>query len=180
METVGSSCAAIAAVVSMVATNSPAIALFIDTSRAGRCIIDARTDHVDGRVCRGRSPALVRYNHRSASRASHLTERYRSGRNGGASKASCPVRGTWVRIPPSPPINLLNKIRNLSKSTLPNDMLLGRTSEGQSQAEEVARLPEYNQEPRCRDGDVCGTPGKRSSRRHGKIRSIRQHLPPLS
>jgi regulator of protease activity HflC (stomatin/prohibitin superfamily) len=30
-------------------------------------------------------------------------ERYRSGRNGGASKASCPVRGTWVRIPPSPP-----------------------------------------------------------------------------
>src|SRR5262245_47291613 len=32
-----------------------------------------------------------------------LAERYRSGRNGGASKASCPVRGTWVRIPPSPP-----------------------------------------------------------------------------
>src|SRR5207253_3099466 len=31
-----------------------------------------------------------------------LTERYRSGRNGGASKASCPVRGTLARIPPSP------------------------------------------------------------------------------
>src|SRR2546421_1105551 len=31
------------------------------------------------------------------------TERYRSGRNGGASKASCRVSGTWVRIPPSPP-----------------------------------------------------------------------------
>ena len=31
-------------------------------------------------------------------------ERYRSGRNGGASKASCRVTGTWVRIPPSPPI----------------------------------------------------------------------------
>ena len=30
-------------------------------------------------------------------------ERYRSGRNGGASKASCRVTGTWVRIPPSPP-----------------------------------------------------------------------------
>ena len=30
-------------------------------------------------------------------------ERYRSGRNGGASKASCRVSGTWVRIPPSPP-----------------------------------------------------------------------------
>ena len=30
-------------------------------------------------------------------------ERYRSGRNGGASKASCPARGTGVRIPPSPP-----------------------------------------------------------------------------
>jgi hypothetical protein len=31
-------------------------------------------------------------------------ERYRSGRNGGASKASCRVSGTGVRIPPSPPI----------------------------------------------------------------------------
>ena len=30
-------------------------------------------------------------------------ERYRSGRNGVASKASCRVSGTWVRIPPSPP-----------------------------------------------------------------------------
>ena len=30
-------------------------------------------------------------------------ERYRSGRNGGASKASCRETGTWVRIPPSPP-----------------------------------------------------------------------------
>jgi hypothetical protein len=30
-------------------------------------------------------------------------ERYRSGRNGGASKASCRVTGTGVRIPPSPP-----------------------------------------------------------------------------
>jgi hypothetical protein len=36
-------------------------------------------------------------------RGSSLAERYRSGRNGGASKASYPVRGTWVRIPPSPP-----------------------------------------------------------------------------
>ena len=32
-----------------------------------------------------------------------ITERYRSGRNGGASKASCRVIGTGVRIPPSPP-----------------------------------------------------------------------------
>src|SRR6266571_7388401 len=32
-------------------------------------------------------------------------ERYRSGHNGGASKASClPKAGTWVRIPPSPPV----------------------------------------------------------------------------
>ena len=30
-------------------------------------------------------------------------ERYRSGRNGGASKASCGVTRTGVRIPPSPP-----------------------------------------------------------------------------
>ena len=30
-------------------------------------------------------------------------ERYRSGRNGRASKACCRVTGTWVRIPPSPP-----------------------------------------------------------------------------
>ena len=33
-----------------------------------------------------------------------FAERYRSGRNGGASKASCRVTGTWVRIPPSPPL----------------------------------------------------------------------------
>ena len=30
-------------------------------------------------------------------------ERYRSGRNGRASKACCRETGTWVRIPPSPP-----------------------------------------------------------------------------
>jgi hypothetical protein len=36
----------------------------------------------------------------------HTAERYRSGRNGGASKASCRVSGTWVRIPPSPPNSL--------------------------------------------------------------------------
>ena len=35
--------------------------------------------------------------------SSCLAERYRSGRNGGASKASCRETGTWVRIPPSPP-----------------------------------------------------------------------------
>ena len=35
---------------------------------------------------------------------SFFAERYRSGRNGGASKASCRVTGTWVRIPPSPPL----------------------------------------------------------------------------
>jgi hypothetical protein len=40
----------------------------------------------------------------SPQRGSTRTERYRSGRNGGASKASCPLRGTWVRIPPSPPL----------------------------------------------------------------------------
>src|SRR5206468_5811535 len=38
-------------------------------------------------------------------RASLNAERYRSGRNGGASKASCRVSGTWVRIPPSPPFS---------------------------------------------------------------------------
>ena len=37
----------------------------------------------------------------------HRAERYRSGRNGGASKASCRVTGTWVRIPPSPPLSYL-------------------------------------------------------------------------
>ncbi len=36
------------------------------------------------------------------------SERYRSGRNGGASKASCRVSGTWVRIPPSPPPSSLS------------------------------------------------------------------------
>jgi hypothetical protein len=42
---------------------------------------------------------------RVLSRPTH-TERYRSGRNGGASKASCRVTGTGVRIPPSPPHSL--------------------------------------------------------------------------
>ena len=38
------------------------------------------------------------------SQTSFFVERYRSGHNGGASKASClPKAGTWVRIPPSPP-----------------------------------------------------------------------------
>ena len=46
---------------------------------------------------RPRFPYLV-------SKARFLSERYRSGHNGGASKASClPKAGTWVRIPPSPP-----------------------------------------------------------------------------
>ena len=40
-------------------------------------------------------------------RANNLSERYRSGRNGGASKASCRVTGTGVRIPPSPPTLLI-------------------------------------------------------------------------
>ena len=39
-------------------------------------------------------------------------ERYRSGRNGGASKASCPVRGTGVRIPPSPPTFAKRSLRS--------------------------------------------------------------------
>ena len=48
------------------------------------------------------------YNRRFQSYAGRRTiqasaEKYRSGRNGGASKASCRVSGTWVRIPPSPP-----------------------------------------------------------------------------
>ena len=49
------------------------------------------------------------------------SERYRSGRNGGASKASCPVRGTWVRIPPSPPIHSLGfvpGIRNRKRQAI--------------------------------------------------------------
>ena len=49
-------------------------------------------------------------------------ERYRSGRNGGASKASCRVTGTWVRIPPSPP--LLNN-RKTPLATAPVSALLG-------------------------------------------------------
>jgi hypothetical protein len=64
---------------------------------------------------------LTGYNKRSVPTRSPTTERYRSGRNGGASKASCPVRGTWVRIPPSPPLpnafcinNLLDRVISLS------------------------------------------------------------------
>jgi hypothetical protein len=54
---------------------------------------------------------VARYNEMFARRPSReqpartTWERYRSGRNGGASKASCRVTGTWVRIPPSPPFN---------------------------------------------------------------------------
>ena len=40
---------------------------------------------------------------RGSTERSRIMERYRSGRNGGASKASCRESGTWVRIPPSPP-----------------------------------------------------------------------------
>ena len=41
-------------------------------------------------------------------------ERYRSGRNGIASKAICRVTGTWVRIPPSPPYKslIVNNLRD--------------------------------------------------------------------
>ena len=45
----------------------------------------------------------ARYNQGSVLTRSRHTERYRSGRNGRASKACCRVTGTWVRIPPSPP-----------------------------------------------------------------------------
>jgi hypothetical protein len=51
-------------------------------------------------------------------RDAHRPERYRSGRNGGASKASCRVTGTGVRIPPSPPFStsrFLNDSANLHK-----------------------------------------------------------------
>jgi hypothetical protein len=43
----------------------------------------------------------------------HRAERYRSGRNGGASKASCRVSGTGVRIPPSPPASRFARICRL-------------------------------------------------------------------
>jgi len=48
----------------------------------------------EGRPARGRSPPRV---------GPSCAERYRGGRSGGASKASCPVTGTWVRIHPPPP-----------------------------------------------------------------------------
>ena len=50
------------------------------------------------------TPQRERYNGLFAVHSTRQ-ERYRSGRNGGASKASCRVTGTWVRIPPSPPFD---------------------------------------------------------------------------
>ena len=52
----------------------------------------------------GALPALVRRRAARRRPSPAFAERYRSGRNGGASKASCRVTGTWVRIPPSPPL----------------------------------------------------------------------------
>ena len=48
-----------------------------------------------------------------------LAERYRSGRNGGASKASCRATGTWVRIPPSPPLVLCNPLKTPDAAPYP-------------------------------------------------------------
>jgi hypothetical protein len=56
-----------------------------------------------GKPRRGRERAARWGRLKGPHRAKAITERYRSGRNGGASKASCRVTGTWVRIPPSPP-----------------------------------------------------------------------------
>ena len=58
-------------------------------------------------------PCLGVYNSSPGQSAS--AERYRSGRNGRASKACCRVTGTWVRIPPSPPtITSLSATRYLT------------------------------------------------------------------
>ena len=46
--------------------------------------------------------------------------RYRSGHNGGASKASCPERGPWVRIPPSPPVGKRFNMRFTLRSKIHN------------------------------------------------------------
>ena len=71
----------------------------------GRDIIKGPLRSDLGSPWEGRPPGLPRLN----------TERYRSGRNGGASKASCRVTGTWVRIPPSPiPTPLPSRLSSLT------------------------------------------------------------------
>ena len=68
----------------------------------GSGIADSRLPVAGSRLPGSRLPTAIL---NVSGRPGHLTraERYRSGRNGGASKASCRASGTWVRIPPSPP-----------------------------------------------------------------------------
>ena len=86
----------------------------------------------------GRTPIesiwLTGYNKRSVPTRSPTTERYRSGRNGGASKASCPVRGTWVRIPPSP-IPSLSLGHRLGRAS--------RASRDELRCRDLARIPPF-------------------------------------
>ena len=61
----------------------------------------------------------------------HDPERYRSGRNGGASKASCRVTGTGVRIPPSPPtLYEIHRFPNVFRLFLHQNLGLEKTSDG--------------------------------------------------
>ena len=89
------------------------VALFIDYGHARSAPGDTLQAVRDHKF----APVLARFGGRPAASGprSHLTERYRSGRNGGASKASCRVTGTGVRIPPSPPTSLRsNGVRVMS------------------------------------------------------------------
>ena len=78
-------------------------------------------------------------------------ERYRSGRNGIASKAICRVTGTWVRIPPSPPSfakrSLRSRLRMASHVTraLAKDALrsgkAAKQGDCQHQTADASRFP---------------------------------------
>ena len=65
-------------------------------------VASARSEGSGGKRAKRRRPRAARWECKGAP-PSEVKERYRSGRNGGASKASCRVIGTGVRIPPSPP-----------------------------------------------------------------------------
>ena len=82
-------------------------------------------------------------------------ERYRSGRNGGASKASCRVTGTWVRIPPSPPSSLAPLVRWRFGSSPGFDRLASLVALGAN--------PGLSFDPLRKIGGSCGLQASRNS-----------------
>jgi hypothetical protein len=87
-------------IVSEIGVSDPSISR---ASSEGRRICRVFRNSCGSRLARPRRSGSPRAAGLSLRAATVLTERYRSGRTGIASKAICRESGTWVRIPPSPP-----------------------------------------------------------------------------